>query len=674
MLKKKYVIRKLLAITLMLCSIFATIPSRCFAQQQSSVSQIKEQLNQLLLADKDPSLSVEAKELNRKFINERRFQLQALLIEKIAVLKKYQSKVENALSAEENKVIRNTISELENELTATTNEIENGNAVVGATELQVKQANRPQTTQYIPTSNVIKEIPKPEKDLSPKSTPQTTNPVTVPSPDELSKSDCSIPNVPQIISDTIKGIAKKAINDPSYDENVGELFVYVLAYSIASDETAKADDKITKMTLRNIQIAKTMVETSRTDKHIGASANASASTSLTEKPGFAELLGFAIENGAIEKEAVGTTITLSTSPYALIAAGNDTAGTYSKYGYLSRVGVSATFNVDDKNNVLTSVRRQQLDEYSIKLRLSPDRSIRSKTLQDFFDQNSKDFAKISIVITSALKKLTNSNTTLSKKISDLKTKFVLAQNNYVTQVKSSSLSDDEKQKALQQQLLCLAKLEIYDTVKSGSLSLGDKEKQILKSTIDDLVDAYDSRKQFNTNIENKIKELNRAAVYSLGFTLKRQPNASDYSTLKFMFQRETAMNLKFIANTSFSLYSNPNRMMNQQTVRDFAVAISLEGNAGKSPFLFKPEANLAPITYSFSGRYQRLLENRGMPMKKADLATAQFKLEIPLAAGMTIPLSITYANATELIKEDKVRGNFGISLDLDKLFTLTQIK
>lgn len=666
MLKKKYVIRKLLAITLMLCSIFATIPSRCFAQQQSSVSQIKEQLNQLLIADKDPSLSAEAKELNRKFINERRFQLQALLIEKIAVLKKYQSKVENALSAEENKVIRNTISELENELTATTNEIENGNAVVGTTELEVKQATRQQTTQYIPTSNVA--VTKTEKNLSPNFTPQTTtNLVTVPSPKELSDPDCFIPNVPEVISNQASAMAQLALRDPNDTSLLQELFLYVLAYSIAGDETTKAN-------LRNIQIAKAMIETSRTDKHIGASANASASTSLTEKPGFAELLGFAIENGAIDKEVVGTTVTLSTSPYALIAAGNDTADTYSKYGYLSRVGVSATFNVDDKNNILTSVRRQQLDEYSIKLRLSPDRSIRSKKLQTFFDENSKIFAKPSIEITLALSKIVNSSQPLKNKIIDLQKKFALAQNNYVTEVKSNTLSDAEKQKALQKQLLCLAKLEIYDAVKSGALALTFSEEQILKTAIANLVKAQAERMQFNTAIEDKIKELNRAAVYSLGFTLKRQPNASDYSTLKLMFQRETAMNLKFIANTSFSLYSNPNRMMNQQTVRDFAVAFSLEGNAGKSPFLFKPDANLAPITYSFSGRYQRLLENRGIPMKKADIATAQFKLEIPLAAGMTIPLSITYANATELIKEDKVRGNFGISFDLDKLFTLTQIK
>jgi hypothetical protein len=45
-------------------------------------------------------------------------------------------------------------------------------------------------------------------------------------------------------------------------------------------------------------------------------------------------------------------------------------------------------------------------------------------------------------------------------------------------------------------------------------------------------------------------------------------------------------------------------------------------------------------------------------------------LEIPVAAGVSLPISITYSNATELIKEKDVRGNFGITFDLDKLKSL----
>ena len=61
-----------------------------------------------------------------------------------------------------------------------------------------------------------------------------------------------------------------------------------------------------------------------------------------------------------------------------------------------------------------------------------------------------------------------------------------------------------------------------------------------------------------------------------------------------------------------------------------------------------------------------------MAGRKADLAVAQFKLEIPFMTGFSFPFSVTYANATELIKEDQVRANFGITFDADKLFRLAR--
>lgn len=73
------------------------------------------------------------------------------------------------------------------------------------------------------------------------------------------------------------------------------------------------------------------------------------------------------------------------------------------------------------------------------------------------------------------------------------------------------------------------------------------------------------------------------------------------------------------------------------------------------------------ITYAFTGRYQRMFENRGVAGRKADIAVGQFKIEVPVFAGMTLPFSVTYANASELVKEDHVRMNFGFSLDTDKL-------
>ncbi|MEP6901875.1 MAG: hypothetical protein ABJA66_09000, partial [Actinomycetota bacterium] len=47
----------------------------------------------------------------------------------------------------------------------------------------------------------------------------------------------------------------------------------------------------------------------------------------------------------------------------------------------------------------------------------------------------------------------------------------------------------------------------------------------------------------------------------------------------------------------------------------------------------------------------------------------QIKFTIPIADwGIKLPLSISFANRSELIKESHVRANFGFTFDLDALF------
>ena len=78
--------------------------------------------------------------------------------------------------------------------------------------------------------------------------------------------------------------------------------------------------------------------------------------------------------------------------------------------------------------------------------------------------------------------------------------------------------------------------------------------------------------------------------------------------------------------------------------------------------------------FSFGGRYERLLADEPIAgttavVKKGDIAVGQFKFTIPIrGTAIKIPLSMTFANRTELNKEKEVRGNFGITFDLDSIF------
>src|SRR5206468_9830756 len=98
------------------------------------------------------------------------------------------------------------------------------------------------------------------------------------------------------------------------------------------------------------------------------------------------LLGFAIERGAIQQNVNETSLTLSTTPYAFIAWANgaDTATLYRKNEAFNRLGISATFNITNQDQLLANVNQKQLTEWSLRFRLFGDRSARSKKFQEFW--------------------------------------------------------------------------------------------------------------------------------------------------------------------------------------------------------------------------------------------------------------------------------------------------
>ncbi|HWP44297.1 MAG TPA: hypothetical protein VNO14_13720 [Blastocatellia bacterium] len=61
-----------------------------------------------------------------------------------------------------------------------------------------------------------------------------------------------------------------------------------------------------------------------------------------------------------------------------------------------------------------------------------------------------------------------------------------------------------------------------------------------------------------------------------------------------------------------------------------------------------------------------------MEGRQPDIVVAQFKVDVPIAYGLRIPISFTYANATELSAKREFRANFGLTLDMDKLISITR--
>jgi hypothetical protein len=487
------------------------------------------------------------------------------------------------------------------------------------------------------------------------------------------------PNAPEIITTKVDDLARAIVGGAPANTNQRvsrysaaheDVFFYVVADAVASPSEAQ--------NVRILKAYRYLAETARTDKQVGASARSEGSTTAVEKPGFADLLGWAIEHGAVQQAVNGTTLTLSSSPYALIAAANggDTAENYREYDFLNRIGVSASFNISDQDSVLSNARRKQLTEWSARIRLSGDRSARSQDFEDFWNRNIRSKVRARLLVLNRAGGLLEDDDNLGasedgsrESLSDKIEPRILGQ---IRAILNSADSDEKKTSDIKNAILCNMRQEVFNKIQSGEQQISEATKaKINNDLIPSLFRAHEDLVQARELIKDFLEEAGRKPLMTLAYNNHRTTMGSDYSVLKFLYERNSFKPMKLVANVGVSFYHRPDRTMNQQNVRDFAVGLSFEGKA-KSPFMMS-ELDFSNITYSFSGRYQRTMENRGVAGRKADIAVAQFKVEFPVLAGVSLPFSITYANATELVKEEHVRANFGFSFDASKLFALRKL-
>lgn len=428
--------------------------------------------------------------------------------------------------------------------------------------------------------------------------------------------------------------------------------------------------------VRTIQyIGTAQAETNRTDKQVSASSSTTGSNSAVEKSGLPDLLGIAIDHGAINQNIDGSTLNLTSSLYALPALfKGDTADTYKQYSEYTRVGFSAAYNLQDKSDPLASVTRKNLNEWVVKIRLLGDHSARSADAhRQFADTLEPILKERAIAISGALTNEFGEKAKLIKVPESLLSQILdyLNDKGFIADAATSENAANKAEKRVSDLILQAVTEQVYGRLGDFELTTADVVD------LGNFLDSYKASTEAYVNaaktFDQQIKALAEKPSLTLGYFNERGSGTPAYSVVKLLFEKKPKQFMQIDANVSSSFYGNPDKTKNERTFRDAAAALGLEQKLGRSPFLTN-DSDQNQITVSFSGRYERLQENRHIPGKKADIAVANWKLEIPIAAGISLPLSVTYANATELIKESHVRGNFGITFDLDKLKALAGTK
>lgn len=665
--------RRLLGLLLM-CVVMLQSAFPICGQQTDSISQAKEQIRLLEAIDRDPTTSPEAKNINRKILRERRLQLQALLIKAIAGLREYQSRVKSTLTSDENETVESSIRTFEKTLQELKNimQADSSESVAG----QTTAAETSSATRAVSTSVSGHDATQSERVRADDSAvPANSAPALRATDRVLTTQNTCYPGIPTIIETDVDRMAKQSV---VADADVATILTSQFD-SLVLLTVVDAFSNSNAVNIRQLTAYQYIGETARTDQQIGSPANTRGSTSAAEKPGWADILGFAVEHGAIQQAVSGTTLTLSTTPYAFfVPTEEDTAAAYAKHGNLRRLALSATFNISNQDDPLSNARRQSLSNYSVKFRLSPDRSPRSKEFQERWRTEIKPTIQRDLALIGGNIKVILKQPGVRQHVDDILdgaggSKGLIDE---VSAIAASSKPAAQRQTEIKNAILCALDNKVFQETKEDNTGLikidSGTRRQLVDEFVPALFEAQGERVRASEAVQKIFDDLDKKWRGTLTYTNNRAVTGSDYSEVKFLFQNYFGNSpIKLVANAGFSLYHKPDPLLHQQNFRNFAAAFSFEGQR-KSPFITDP-LDQSQITFSLTGRYERLQENRGLLNRTPDIGVVQFKLEIPIGQGMSIPFSLTYANATEQQKEQHVRGNFGFTFNFDKFLILRRL-
>jgi hypothetical protein len=441
---------------------------------------------------------------------------------------------------------------------------------------------------------------------------------------------------------------------------------YAIKPATGADEVDSAWDqllvqaaatRVTKGTVSaGLVVQQAKVEAARTDKQTGASPSASGTTTVSTKPGIPELLAFAIERGAVSKTVNATSATLSTSPYAMLTllGTTDDAETYQNYGFLGRLGVSATFPISS-NGDSNGLNTKEITGWSLKLKLIGDRSPRSTAFIDRWEREVRPLVqKKADAITGAESSIFNdrSNKALKAKVEGAAATTKTAIIKYL----STSTDGDEIKK------------QVVASLISNAISpLADEIRTVAAAKLSPSLKAAFENEEVNSKLQSIVNDIAKLPLLSLEYNDLKQASLSDISEIRLSYEsRISPAPVDLIANGYFSFYNQPDSAKNQNKIKEYGATVSLEGKLKNGLWRNKADLDASMISISGSGSFTRQEgdTNRG---------NAQLRVEIPIGVGVSLPLAVTYASRTETSSKSEVRGNFGLTFDLQKLQALSQL-
>jgi hypothetical protein len=408
----------------------------------------------------------------------------------------------------------------------------------------------------------------------------------------------------------------------------------------------------------------------RTDVQPGAAAGAAGSTTAVASASKPSLFGLALENGAITQTSQATSATVSVNPWKVVESlVHDENGTISPSDpgsvLLRKLALSLTLNTNSSQNakqtnasagaaatpITLLTQAKQISNLTVHFDIHNDRDpmsggaakkIRAKVYPAFGRQF---FDSVRPIVQFEAETLNAEVALLAGKSgADIQTEV-------------SAFLKDQGMK-LASDPLTAAAIPRYRSAASDIL-MADKS-------------AYDA--------------IAHSPTLSLEYSLDRQPltqaaagtastmplvNTPDLHTVRLIHANQFIGASDYTITASASFFGQKTAGM-PDVWRDFQVGAKLT-----IPFAGIKNA-VDKGSFELSGLFEDLrqmplginLQINGVSITqpgKIGLFQAKYSIPIGNNSGVQVPVSVTYSNRTDLIKESDVQGNIGITFDLDKL-------
>jgi hypothetical protein len=422
------------------------------------------------------------------------------------------------------------------------------------------------------------------------------------------------------------------------------------------------------------------IENNRNDVQTGTSPSSSGTTSIVSKGVAAQVLSLATENGALSRNDTKTASTFRGNPtgIARLLKGDDVFPYCAIYDFACESGLarvldgasfSVSFNTTPSNGKSTSASATSSNSqvlnvsskqvagwgarYDFHVRKKPADIAKNYSAQ-FKDTVRNAGAAYTLAVQALLEKIPQAQ-------------LINWEAKYVSLLQSDATADNGGlTKALSQAVSDLADL---------AQKADPQFKAASDLVITKMTSYFVSRDKLLDDYVNKV-------TFSLSYDDTLPANQPNQSSAKFIFSARPKL-AQITGNGTIEWYdqllkSNVNRL------RDAQLAVELDHTFGKTDaqvnpslsagyyfqymvdnaLLTLPSTALAPGTsISLPGNASELLNTKGA------IHLGQVKVTFKVRnSGINVPLALTFSNRTDLIKGTDVRGNFGVTYNLDSLF------